>query len=80
MERHAELITDIVEKEIAFRERMSSDADMAMTDLIDNFLDPDQRIINLPNFRSALSQAYSRIRAPWASAPSRHPSHSRAPT
>ena len=57
MERHAELITDIVEKEIAFRERMSSDADMAMTDLIDNFLDPDQRIINLPNFRSALSQA-----------------------
>ena len=62
MEHQAELITDIVEKEIAFRERMRSDADMAATDLIDNFLDPDQRIINLPNFRSALSQALRQAR------------------
>jgi hypothetical protein len=62
MDDQARLITDIVEKEVAFRERMQSEAEKTATNLIDNFLGSDQKIINLATFRSALSQALREAR------------------
>lgn len=49
-----ELITDIVEREVVLREHMLSEAYKAATDLIDRFLDPEDKVTNLQNFRSAL--------------------------
>jgi type I site-specific restriction endonuclease len=57
MQDQAELITDIVEREVVLREHMLSDAYRAATDLIDKFLDPEHRVTNLQNFRSALAKA-----------------------
>ena len=39
MQDQAELVTDIVEREVVLREHMLSDAYRAATDLIDKFLD-----------------------------------------
>jgi len=55
MQDQAELITDIVEREVVLREHMLSDAYRAATDLIDKFLDPEHKVTNLQNFRSALA-------------------------
>jgi type I site-specific restriction endonuclease len=57
MQDQAELITDIVEREVVLREHMLSDAYRAATDLIDKFLDPECKVTNLQNFRSALAKA-----------------------
>ena len=62
MQDQAELITDIVAKEVILREHMRSEADKAATDLIDSFLDPEHKATNLPNFRLALSQALREAR------------------
>jgi hypothetical protein len=36
---------------------MKSDASRTASALIESYLDPDHKVINMPNFHSALSQA-----------------------
>lgn len=62
MEDQAGVITDIIEREIALRERMRSEAATAADKLIDSFLSSDDKVINLSNFRSALSRALREAR------------------
>jgi len=57
MSKHAEDVTAFVEKEAAFQEKMKSDASRTASALIESYLGPDHKVINMPNFHSALSQA-----------------------
>ncbi len=57
MKDQAEEVTDIVEKEVAFMERMKADADKTATALIQSYLGPDHKVLNMASFHSALSQA-----------------------
>ena len=57
MKDQAEQVTDLVEKEVAFQERMKADADKMATALIRSYLGPDHKIINMASFHSGLSQA-----------------------
>ena len=55
-------VTDLVEKEVAFMERMKADADKKATALIQSYLGPDHRVINMQSFHSGLSQALREAR------------------
>jgi hypothetical protein len=57
MKDQAEQVTDLVEKEVAFLERMKADADKAATALIQSYLGPDHKVIDMAAFHSGLSQA-----------------------
>ena len=57
MKDEAEKVTDLVEKEVAFQERMKADADRTANALIQSYLGPDHKVLNMASFHSALSQA-----------------------
>jgi hypothetical protein len=57
MKHQAEQVTDLVEKEVAFQERMKADADKTAKALIQGYLGPDHKVLNMASFQSALSQA-----------------------
>ncbi len=57
MKDKAEEVTDLVEKEVAFQERMKADADRTANALIQSYLGPDHKVLNMASFHSALSQA-----------------------
>jgi len=57
MKDQAEQVTDLVEKEVAFQERMKADADKMATTLMRSYLGSDHKVINMASFHSALSQA-----------------------
>ena len=57
MKDQAEQVTDLVEKEVAFQERMKAEADKMATALIRSYLGPDHKVINMASFHSGLSQA-----------------------
>jgi hypothetical protein len=62
MKDQAEEVTDLVEKEVAFVERMKADADKTATSLIQSYLGPDHKVIDLGRFHSGLSQALRQAR------------------
>jgi len=62
MKDQAEQVTDLVEKEVAHTERMKADADRKATALIQGYLGPDHKVINMAEFHSSLSQALREAR------------------
>ena len=57
MKDQAEQVTELVEREVAFQERMKAEADKMATALIRTYLGPDRKVINMASFHSGLSQA-----------------------
>jgi hypothetical protein len=62
MKDQAEEVTNLVEREVAFQERMKADAGKTATALIQGYLGPDHKVIDMPSFYSALSQALREAR------------------
>jgi hypothetical protein len=62
MKDQAEEVTNIVEREVAFQERMKADADKTATALIQSYLGPDHKVIDMTKFHSGLSQAIREAR------------------
>jgi hypothetical protein len=62
MKNQAEEVTNLVEKEVAFLERMKADADKTATALIQAYLGPDHKIIDMAKFHAGLSQALRQAR------------------
>ena len=58
----AEDITNYVEKEVAFQEHMKAEAARTATALIQSYLGPDHKVINMTDFHSGLSQALRQAR------------------
>jgi hypothetical protein len=58
----AEEVTNLVEREVAFQELMKADAGKTVTALIQGYLGPDHKVIDMPSFYSALSQALREAR------------------
>jgi hypothetical protein len=62
MKDQAEEVTDLFEKEVAFLERMKAEADKKATALIQSYLGPDHKVIDMAKFHSGLSQALREAR------------------
>jgi hypothetical protein len=62
MKSQQQEVTDLVEKEVAFMERMKADADKTATALIQSYLGPDHKVIDMAKFHSGLSQALREAR------------------
>ena len=62
MRDQAEEVIAIVEAEAAFQERMKTDASEMATALIQGYLGPDHKVLDMPAFHSALSQALRQAR------------------
>jgi len=52
MKDQAKDVTNLVEKEVAFMERMKADAHKTATALIQSYLGPDHRVIDMHAFHS----------------------------
>jgi len=48
--------------EVAFQERLKSEADRTATALIQGYIGPDHKVLSMPNFYSALAQALREAR------------------
>ena len=57
MKDQAEQVARIVEQEVAFQERMHADASKTASALIQSYLGPDHKIINMQRFHAGLVQA-----------------------
>jgi hypothetical protein len=62
MRDQAEEVVRIVEAEAAFQERMKAQASKMATALIQSYLGPDHKVLDMPTFHSALSQALRQAR------------------
>ena len=62
MRDQAEEVVRLVEQEAAFQERMRVEASKMATALIQSYLGPDHKILDMPTFHSALSQALRQAR------------------
>ena len=62
MRDQAEEVTRIVEAEAALQERMYAEASKMATVLIQSYLGPDHKVLDMSTFHSALSQALRQAR------------------
>ena len=62
MRDQAEAVIRIVEAEAAFQERMKAEASKMATTLIQSYLGPDHKVIDMRTFHSALTQALRQAR------------------
>jgi hypothetical protein len=66
MREPSEEVARRVQAEVAFQERLKTDASQMATALIQGYIGPDHKVLSMPNFHSALAQALreSRERGP----------------
>ena len=57
MREPSEEVARRVESEVAFRERLRAEAAKTATALIQGYIGPDHKVMSMPSFHSALSQA-----------------------
>jgi hypothetical protein len=62
MREQAEEVARIVKAEADFQERMRAETSKMATALIQGYLGPDHKILDMPTFHSALSQALRQAR------------------
>jgi hypothetical protein len=62
MRESSEEIARRVHAEVAFQERLKTDASQMATALIQGYVGPDHKVLSMPNFHSALAQALRQAR------------------
>jgi hypothetical protein len=62
MREPSEEVARRVQAEVAFQERLKTDASQMATALIQGYIGPDHKVLSMPNFHSALAQALRQAR------------------
>lgn len=62
MREPSEEVARRVQAEVAFQERLKTDADKTATALIQGYIGPDHKVLSMPNFHAALAQALRQAR------------------
>jgi len=62
MREPSEEVARRVQAEVAFQERLKTEATKMATSLIQGYIGPDHKVLSMPNFHSALAQALRQAR------------------